>query len=79
MENKKINIKKIFKQFDKLSKSFIDASSIIYLKKINILSCLSNNLKLFTIKEILNETGFNNLAIEIYNHNINTTQQTTPV
>ena len=34
------------------------------------MDCLSDNLKLFSIKEILNETGFNNLAIEIYKHNI---------
>ena len=68
MEIKKIYINNIFKQFDKLDKSFIDASSIIYLKKINLLNCLSDAIKLISIKEILEETGFNNLAIEIYNH-----------
>lgn len=71
MEIKKIDIKKIFKQFDRLDTSFIDASSMIYLKRINLLGCLSNNLKLFSINEILNETGFNNPAIEIYKHDIN--------
>ena len=68
MEIKKIYINNIFKQFHKLDKSFIDASSIIYLKKINLLNCLSDAIKLISIKEILEETGFNNLAIEIYNH-----------
>lgn len=70
MKSKDLIISNIFKKFDKLDSSFIDASSIIYLKDIKLLELLSENIELFTIKEIIDETGFVNLPIKIYEHNI---------
>ncbi len=70
MNTSNINTEDIFKKFDKLSSTFIDASSIIYLKNIDLFDCLSKKLKLFSIIEIILETGYKELPIEIYKHDI---------
>lgn len=70
MNNKLINMEEILRKFDKLSASFIDASSIIYLKNIDLFDRLSKKLKLFSISEIIMETGYEDLSIEIYQHEI---------
>jgi len=47
----------IFFQFDQLNKVLIDASSIIYMDRANFLVLLASSIRLFSIQEILTETG----------------------
>jgi len=47
----------IFSQFNQLDKALIDASSIIYAHKANFLEILTSTVELFSIHEILLETG----------------------
>jgi hypothetical protein len=47
----------IFSQFNHLDKALIDASSIIYTEKADYLELLSGSIQLFSITEILSETG----------------------
>ena len=47
----------IFFQFDQLNKVLIDASSIIYMDRAKILVLLASSIRLFSIQEILTETG----------------------
>jgi hypothetical protein len=47
----------IFFQFDQLDKALIDASSIIYMDRADILEKLASSIRLFSIQEILSETG----------------------
>lgn len=58
-------IEKVFHQFDQLEKVLIDASSIIYIQKTGFLLELANTVSLFTLTEILKETGFKNLPIQL--------------
>ena len=57
----KSNIKALpqgtFSQFNRLDKALIDASSIIYTEKADFLQLLANSVQLFSISEILAETG----------------------
>jgi len=61
------NAKNIINDFQNLNTAFIDASSIIYLNKVNLLDKLSKTIKLCTIDKIMNETGLKNLNLTIYN------------
>jgi len=45
------------RQFEKMSKALIDASSILYLNKSGVLNQLKSALKLVTIPEVLEECG----------------------
>jgi len=47
----------IFFQFDQLNKVLIDASSIIYMDRAKFLVLLASSIRLFSIQEILTETG----------------------
>ncbi|MDB4264576.1 hypothetical protein N9893_00775 [bacterium] len=47
----------IFFQFDQLNKVLIDASSIIYMDRAKFLMLLASSIRLFSIQEILTETG----------------------
>lgn len=58
------------KKFNTLSKCLIDASSIIYMKKSDFFDILSEKIKLLTIKEIITETGYNDLNLHIIEHRI---------
>lgn len=44
-------------RFDHLNKALIDASSIIYIHRAEYLEILASSIRLFSIKEILSETG----------------------
>jgi hypothetical protein len=44
-------------RFDHLNKALIDASSIIYIHRADYLEILASSIRLFSIKEILSETG----------------------
>jgi hypothetical protein len=44
-------------RFDHLNKALIDASSIIYIHRAEYLEIPASSIKLFSIKEILSETG----------------------
>ena len=46
-----------FQRFDHLDKALIDASSIIYMDRADFLGKLSSSIRLFSIQEILTETG----------------------
>ena len=46
-----------FQRFDHLDKALIDASSIIYMDRADFLGKLSSSIRLFSIQEILSETG----------------------
>jgi len=50
-------IQKILQRFDHLDKALIDASSIIYMDRIDVLEILAASIRLFSIQEILSETG----------------------
>lgn len=45
-------------RFDRLSEAAIDASSLIYCKKAGFLEVLAGRVNLFTLENILAETGF---------------------
>jgi len=53
----KLSSREIFGQFDQLDQALIDASSIIYTEKADFLEILASSVKLFSIAEILSETG----------------------
>ncbi len=53
----KLSPREVFSQFDKLNRALIDASSIIYTEKADFLEILASSVKLFSIAEILAETG----------------------
>lgn len=59
------NIKKIINDFKNFDSAFIDASSIIYLNKINLLNRLSKTLKLYTLDKIITEIGIIGLNLII--------------
>jgi hypothetical protein len=50
-------LQEIFSRFDRLDKALIDASSIIYIDRADFLATLASSIKLFSIPEILAETG----------------------
>jgi len=50
-------LQEIFSRFDLLDKALIDASSIIYTHRADFLEILESSIKLFSIPEILSETG----------------------
>jgi hypothetical protein len=47
----------VISRFDHLNKALIDASSIIYIHRADYLEILASSIRLFSIKEILSETG----------------------
>ncbi|UCD80027.1 MAG: hypothetical protein JSW26_00920 [Desulfobacterales bacterium] len=57
MSEKRLSSREIFGQFDQLNQALIDASSIIYAEKADFLEILAGSVKLFSIPEILSETG----------------------
>lgn len=58
----------IFFQFDHLHTALIDASSVIYMDKIDALEILASSIRLFSIQEILRETGPVSKGIEPINY-----------
>jgi len=47
----------VFRRFDQLNKALMDASSIIYMDRADFLEKLASSIRLFSIPEILSETG----------------------
>lgn len=47
----------VFRRFDHLNKALMDASSIIYMDRADFLELLASSIRLFSIPEILSETG----------------------
>jgi len=64
------DLNNILTKFNNLDSLIIDASSIIYLNKLNILSKLQVSLLLLTIQEIIEETGIYSYDFKIIDHNI---------
>jgi len=62
-------IQDIFFRFDQLDKALIDASSIIYMDRVDILGKLASCIRLFSIQEILSETGPVSEHIKLLIHN----------
>jgi len=65
LKSEDVKITRVLEQFNGLDKILIDASSIIYIQKIGFFNQLSNLISLHTLPEILAETGFTDLPIEI--------------
>jgi len=65
---------KIIGQFARLKNAAIDASSMIYLQRLDLLDLVSSVLKLFTTRDVLDETGFDSLPITIVREGINSKQ-----
>ena len=55
-------------RFDHLKEALIDASSIIYTDRAKFLPILTSTIKLFTIREILSETGPVSYNIKLLSH-----------
>lgn len=74
MDNK---IARVFAQFRRFDQALIDASSIIYIHKSEFLPELAEMLTLFTIPEIVIETGYGNLPVHLIRKKMdgNTTDQ----
>ena len=53
----------VLSQFQTLSRALIDASSIIYMHKAGFLTILADTVSLYSPREIVAETGFNDLNI----------------
>ena len=68
---------KTFQRFDHLDKALIDASSIIYIDRADFLATLASSIKLFSIPEILAETGpvSGNIKPLIYNKSSSSNDQ----
>ena len=60
----------IFNQFDRLDRALIDASSIIYMDRIDLLEILASAIRLFSIQEILSETGSVSKGIKPFDYHI---------
>ena len=57
MTENKPTLQEIISRFDLLDKALIDASSIIYTHRADFLEILASSIRLFSIPEILSETG----------------------
>lgn len=57
------NVQEVLSQFRRFSKALIDASSIIYMQKAGFFMELASSLNLYSLQEILAETGFGDLKI----------------
>lgn len=64
-----LEILKSLKELEQLTTACIDSSSIIYMKKINLLDTASRNIKLCTINEVVNEISFNIKHIKTFSTN----------
>ena len=66
-----------FQRFDHLDKALIDASSIIYIDRADFLEILTSSIRLFSIQEILSETGPVSMCIKplIYNRTASSNDQ----
>ncbi|MCG8569264.1 MAG: hypothetical protein MJB14_03915 [Spirochaetes bacterium] len=73
MDILKTKINATLQQFQVLKEAIIDASSIIYLKKIQIFDLLASTIHLLTCQAILNETGYSQLKLELLPENSNLT------
>ena len=62
---KMIGKEKVFFEFKKLKEAIVDASSIIYMKKAGFFDELEDYLQLYSLKEIIEETGFNDLKVNL--------------
>jgi len=67
----------VFRRFDHLNKALMDASSIIYLDRADFLELLASSIRLFSIPEILSETGPVSKRIRpfIYNRTVSSNDQ----
>lgn len=63
MEFKEDTKHQVLSQFQTLSRALIDASSIIYMHKAGFLTVLADTVSLYSPREIVAETGFNDLNI----------------
>ena len=55
----------VLSRFQELREALIDASSIIYIYKAGFYNELKDSLKLYSLKEIVRETGFDDLKINL--------------
>lgn len=60
-----IGKEKVFLEFQELKEAIVDASSIIYMKKAGFFDELEGCLQLCSLKEIIKETGFDDLKIHM--------------
>ncbi|MFP4564684.1 MAG: hypothetical protein ACLFRY_15390 [Spirochaetia bacterium] len=54
--------------FGKLDKILADSSSLIYMKKAGFLDRFLTSLEVYTVPEVIAETGFEDLAVKIIHH-----------
>jgi len=54
---RELSAQEVICRFDHLNTALIDASSIIYIDRAEYLEILASSIRLFSIKEILSETG----------------------
>ena len=60
-----IGKEKVFLEFQELKEAIVDASSIIYMKKAGFFDELADCLELYSLKEIIKETGFDDIKIHL--------------
>jgi len=67
----------VFRRFDHLNKALMDASSIIYMDRADFLELLASSIRLFSIPEIISETGSVSKRIRpfIYNRTASSNDQ----
>jgi hypothetical protein len=58
-------LEEVFEQYRLLKRAFIDASSIIYMRKAGFLEALAAAVELHAPQEILAETGFDDLPVRL--------------
>jgi hypothetical protein len=54
--------------FGKLDKILADSSSLIYMRKAGFLDRFLTALEVYTVPEVIDETGFENLAVRVVHH-----------